>query len=234
MPWSGSWRAPWTGAAGPGLNVRPSTGHAFPAYNQPATTPAPPTYNTNSLIQALQAASLHQAAPDQWIMDNGASSHMTGNQGNLPIYCPSSLCNSQHIIVGNGSTLPILGTGSTTLTSPNRTFTLQLVLHTPDLVANLVSVHKFTRDNLCSVEFDPYGFSMKDLHNKTPIHRSNSSYDLYPFGGHKQITSPLALSASTSTDVWHRRLGHLSSQSLSHLLSQFVIPCTNKRGTSSV
>ena len=75
-PWSapyntGSWRAPWTGATGPGVLGRgPSNnaaGQAFPAFQQPSTMPAPvaaPSWDTNSLIAALHTASLQQPSGD--------------------------------------------------------------------------------------------------------------------------------------------------------------------------
>jgi hypothetical protein len=155
-------------------------------------------------------------------MDSGASTHMTSDQGILPTYFSSSLHNSSNIVVGNGSTLPVLGMGSTYINSPNARFVLSNVLHTPHLIKNLISVRKFTRDNACLVEFDPNGFSVKDLHTKKEIMRSSSGGDLYSFGSHK-ITAPLALTASSSSaEMWHRRLGHPGQYSLARLVSDFL------------
>lgn len=106
---------------------------------------------------------------------------MTGNQGNLPMYCPTSSHDSSHIIVGNGNTLPILGTGTTSIKSSNARFILSNVLHAPQLIKNLISVCKFTKDNACSIEFDPNGFYVKDLHSRKEIMRSSSGGDLYSF-----------------------------------------------------
>jgi hypothetical protein len=212
-------------------------GQAFQAY-QPTTMQAPlqaPSWDPSGLMQALQAASLQQSYNQgDWYMDFGASSHMTGDQGNLSKYFPSLLHDSSQVVVGNGSHLPILGTGSTHLCAPNINFLLASVLHTPALVSNLVSVRKFTRDNLCSVEFDPFGFSVKDLITRNTIPRSNSSGDLYPFAGFSKTTNNIALSTTVSSvDLWHRRLGHPSSASLLHLLSKFRVSCTNNRSAPS-
>jgi len=84
-------------------------------------------------------------------------SHMTGHSGNLPLYCSSSVPHSS-IVVGNGSGLSVHATGHTTLRAPTGTFQLNSVLHAPKLIKNLISVRKFTSDNSCSVEFDPFGF----------------------------------------------------------------------------
>jgi hypothetical protein len=79
---------------------------------------------------------------------------MTSDQGNLNPYFPSLPLNSSHIVVVNGSRLPILGTDQTHFRAPNINFVLVSALPTPSLVSNLISMHKFTKDNWCSVEFD--------------------------------------------------------------------------------
>jgi hypothetical protein len=48
------------------------------------------------------------------------------------------------------------------------------------LIKNLISVRALTRDNSVSVEFDPFGFSIKDLRTKTVLLRCDSTGDLYP------------------------------------------------------
>ncbi|WVZ49971.1 hypothetical protein U9M48_001277 [Paspalum notatum var. saurae] len=79
---SGSnWRAPWTGATGPGTNYRAPVGQAYNAATQMAPA-APPSFDTTALLQALQAATLpQQNAQSEWFMDTGASGHMTGDSG---------------------------------------------------------------------------------------------------------------------------------------------------------
>jgi hypothetical protein len=211
---------------------------AYQAY-QPMTMQAPlqaPSWDTSGLVQALQDASLQQPSNQaEWYMDSGASSHMTSDQGNLSKYFPSFSHDSSQVVVGNVSRFPILGTGYTHLRAPPVNFLLASVLHTPSLVSNLISVRKFTRDNCCSVEFDPFGFSVKDLINQTLLLRSNSSGDLYLFDGLSKTSNKFAFTTTVaSADLWHRRLGHPSSASLAHLLSHFRIPCTNKTSTPSV
>jgi histone deacetylase 1/2 len=101
---------------------------------------------------------------------------------------------------------------------------LHNVLVTPNIIKNLISVRRFTRDNLCSVEFDPFGLSVKDFQTKNMIARCNSDGDLYPFQWPSSTAHAFFVTASPST-LWHRRLGHLSNQALSHLASAFHIPC---------
>jgi hypothetical protein len=90
------------------------------------------------------------------------------------------------------------------------------------MVKNLVSVRKLTRDNNISVEFDPHGFSIKDLQTSTVMLRCDSSGDLYP------LRSPqhFALTASpVTTDLWHARLGHPGNNTLSQILHSFDFSC---------
>ena len=90
----------------------------------------------------------------------GATSHMVSNPGIISL--PSKPPPFSHITVSNGVTLPVVSTGHTTLPTSTRTFALNNVLVVSD-IKNLLSTRKFSTDNSCSVEFDPLGFSIKDL-----------------------------------------------------------------------
>ncbi|XP_071674368.1 uncharacterized protein [Lolium perenne] len=164
--------------------------HSSPHY---ATTPY--SFDYAAMIHDAASNSGYQPPPPEWVMDSGASSHVTGKTGNLTT-SHSSLghLNSQYITVGNGSKLPILAVGSVKISS--LPLTLQNVLVSPQTVKNLISVRQFTRDNLVSIEFDPFGFSVKDLATKTLLLRSNSDDGLYPFFGDKN-SIPMALTTTT-------------------------------------
>ena len=92
----------------------------------------------------------------------------------------------------------------------------------PHIIKNLISIRRFTTDNNCSIEFDPFGLSVKDLQTRNVIARCNSSGDLYPF--FPPATSATALLAAP-TSLWHRRLGHLGREALSQLVSSSAISC---------
>ncbi|GJZ25888.1 hypothetical protein Tco_0570141 [Tanacetum coccineum] len=57
---------------------------------------------------------------------------------------------------------------------------LHHVLVTPNIIKNLISVRQFTRDNNVSVDFDAYGFSVKDYQTRRLLLRCDSTGDLYP------------------------------------------------------
>ena len=105
-------------------------------------------------------------------------------------------------------------------------FLLNNVLVAPDIIKNLLSTRQLTTDNSCSVEYDSFGFSIKDLHTRREIIRCSSPGPLYEFSTSTSSPSPFGLVASTnSTELWHRRLGHPGRDAMSHLSKQFAIPC---------
>jgi hypothetical protein len=113
---------------------------------------------------------------------------------------------------------------SVTFPTTHGSLHLNNVLVSPQLIKNLISVRQFTIENRCSVEFDPYGFSMKDLKTRSVIIRCNSSGPLYPLLS--SVLRPLALAVGVpSSTLWHRRLGHLGHEALSSLVSSCAITC---------
>ncbi|XP_062182183.1 uncharacterized protein LOC133886521 [Phragmites australis] len=64
------------------------------------------------------------------------------------------------------------------------------------------SVRKFTADNSCTIEFDKYGFSVKDLVTKQVLLRCNSEHGLYPLLPGAKHSPPVVFTAlSTSVDL---------------------------------
>jgi hypothetical protein len=107
-------------------------------------------------MQALHAASIQQPSNGDWFMDTGTNTHVTSDEGNLPTYCSSSLHNSSDIVVCNGSTLPVLGMGSTTINSPSARFIFSNVLHDRGGVPDL----SVSGDNFDLVGGDPHDPTM--------------------------------------------------------------------------
>lgn len=205
----------------------------FPASSTPSPWPTGFIINlTVALTDPPSTATHVQTLPDpNWYMDTGASSHMTSEQGFLSTVFSFRSYSPEHIVVGNGSLLPIASIGHTTL--PHTHFHLNHTLLAPSLIKNLVHVRKFTKDNNCSVEFDPFDFSVKDLRTRAEILRSNSSGDLY----HVLPTSiapsaPLGLTTHSvaPSSTWHRRLGHPGDHVLQVLVNRNFISCTRVRG----
>ena len=162
----------------------------------------------------------------EWYMDSGASSHMASNSGILSRVFSPNYSTPTSIVVGNGSLLPVTSTGHSYFPSASRPLYLYDVLVSHNIIKNLISVRRFTTDNLVSVEFDPFGLSVKDFQTRNVIVRCNSSGQLYPLFPSTATSPPEAfLADAQSSTVWHRRLGHLSNEAFSTLARTSVISC---------
>ncbi|XP_074306217.1 uncharacterized protein LOC141641457 [Silene latifolia] len=207
-PTQQGWVSPWQPQPSRQPNQAPPRFPATPAYGQAffAAPAAPPSYEPSTLGQAFQTMSLYPPDAANWFMDTGASSHLTSEQGTLNP--PFNLSRIRSIYVGNGKSIPVHESGHATLTLPHRTLSLKNVLYTPNIIKNLISVRQFTKDNNVTVEFDPHGFSVKDIRTGTTIMRSNSTGTLYPVSATSNKEPPITVLAESALDLWHPRLGH--------------------------
>lgn len=85
---------------------------------------------------------------------------MSNTSGNISNYFNNGIKNN--IVVGNGSKIPIHGTGHTTLPPPYLHLQLNHILHERKLIKNLLSIRLLTINNAISIEFDRFGFLVKD------------------------------------------------------------------------
>jgi hypothetical protein len=152
----------------------------------------------------------------------------TSDVGNLTSVRPPTSTDPASIIIGNGSALLVTSVGDLALPD---LFYLNNVLVTPDIIQNLLSVHCFTTNNWCSMKFDLFGFSVKDLSTRNMITRCNSSGPLYTMrlpshpAHSSPASTPSALVASAST--WHRRLDHPGVDVLSKLCHDSSVICSS-------
>ncbi|GJT44895.1 ribonuclease H-like domain-containing protein [Tanacetum coccineum] len=112
------------------------------------------------------------------------------------------------------------------------TLSRPLYLHnvrvTPNIIKNLIYVRQFTRDNKCTIEFDEFGFSVKDFLTRHILLRCDNSGDLYPVTKPSYVPSAL-LSVSPAT--WHQRLGHPDAEVIWSLISCNFISCNEENSS---
>ncbi|GJU28662.1 ribonuclease H-like domain-containing protein [Tanacetum coccineum] len=159
------------------------------------------------LPNAFNTTTLQEPAFGNWNMDTGVSSHL-----NDSVHCLSdilNMCIYPSVAVGDGRFIPVTNSGHSVLSTPFRLLHLNNVLITPNIVKNLISVRQFVRDNSCTVEFDPFGFSVKDFITRrvarVPRCDSHGRY------------------------MWHQRLGHPGSEVLRRLVSSDSISCNKEK-----
>jgi hypothetical protein len=95
-----------------------------------------------------------------WIIDTGATNHMTGASDLFTTYTPCS--GKDKVRVADGSMAPIVGRGSVRCTM---TLSLSPVLHVPKFPVNLLSVSSLNKSRHCRSWFDPTSCAFQDLRN---------------------------------------------------------------------
>ena len=179
-------------------------------------------YKSNvNLVQSgnsIIALNTTMTADDTWIVDSGATDHMSGNRGLFKTLrlCPENL----RVKVANGVVTKVAGIGSVLLTEY---LEVHNVLFVPALTCNLISVSKLIKGKRCRVIFDESGCTFQDLNSRRTIGNSKEWDGLYYLEGSnrrkRQANKALVSSHSNNEDVllWHQRLGHPSFDYMKHL-----------------
>ncbi|GKB58348.1 ribonuclease H-like domain-containing protein [Tanacetum coccineum] len=226
----------------PGLHISPQAqpvsyqpGQAGPVqFHQPGQAgsgqPGQPTilghsgqFQETLLPKAYHAMPLQDPVSGNWNMDTGASSHLNNSVTSLSENF--NMCMYPSISVGDGHSIPVTNTGHSILPTPLKSLHLNNVLITPHIVKNLISVGQFVRDNNCTIEFDVFGFSVKDFMTRRVLLRCDSTGDLYPV----TPPSPIPHVFLVSQHTWHQRLGHPGSEVLRRLISNNFISCNKEK-----
>ncbi|GKD36651.1 ribonuclease H-like domain-containing protein [Tanacetum coccineum] len=169
------------------------------------------------------ARTLHDPTTGAWNMNTCASSHLNSSVTSLSDIF--NTCMYPSISVGDGHSIPVTNTGHSIFPTPTKSLHLNNVLIAPHIVKNLIYVHQFVRDNNCTVEFDAFGFSVKDFMTHRVLLRCDSTKDLYPVTTPSLILQALLISQHT----WHQRLGHPRSKVLRRLISNNFISCNKEK-----
>ena len=153
-----------------------------------------------------------------WIIDSGASNHMTTLSSLFKTYSPCS--GSEKIRIADGTFSTIAGKRDITL---SKNIDLKNVLHVPKLTYNLLSVRKICTDSHCSVKFFNTHCVFQDRTSGKMIGSAKIMDGLYYFENNFKNKEAQGLSGMSYVPVrdqimlWHKRLGHPSFQYLRHL-----------------
>lgn len=187
---------------------------------QPSLLPSPfrPWQPRAHMAQASQHPS------DAWLLDSGATHHLTSDLHNLALHQPYS--GDDSVLIGDGSGLQITHTGSLSLPSTSRNLLLNNVLSVPNIAKNLISVYRLCNVNKVSVEFFPAHFQVKDLSSGVPLLQGVTNNELYEWPVSPSTITSFFTSTppKLSTEDWHNRLGHPSFSILKTILSNSSIP----------
>lgn len=127
--------------------------------------------------------------PASWLIDSGATHHITTDITNLSMHSPYT--DSEEVIVGNGDGLQITHTGSLSLPHSYHILSLYNVFRVPTIARNLISVRKLCSYNSVSVEFFPDWFQVKDLSSGTQLTTEKKTNGGYEWPASVSDESPL-------------------------------------------
>ncbi|RVW20455.1 Retrovirus-related Pol polyprotein from transposon RE1 [Vitis vinifera] len=126
------------------------------------------------LLSPLFAFTAGKKRKKPWIVDSGASDHMTGDATIFDTYssCPNNLT----VRIADGSLSKVAGTGSVVL---SRDLTLNSVFLVPNLDCNLLSISKLTKEKRCITNFSSTHCEFQDLDSGRRIGNTEECSGLY-------------------------------------------------------
>ena len=146
------------------------------------------------------------ASRSSWVIDSGASTHMTGTPSTLSSLTPTTAY--PPVSIADGRSCYVKGYGST---KPTPSLTLHNVLYVPGFPTNLLSISTITHTLNCVTIFYPFHCVFQDLRTSQRIGlgRENDC-GIYELMLDTPSSGLLALfSSSSATSILsHHRLGH--------------------------
>jgi hypothetical protein len=159
-----------------------------------------------------------------WILDSGATDHMTPLPKHFSTYspCPSN----RKISIADGTLLTVAGQGDVRI---NSSITLNNVLHIPKLSTSLISIQKLTNDLSCNVIFYNNSCVFQDQQSGRTIGYArewNGLYYLDNQDSSSKLLNNSFFSESIKTNrekvlLYHCRLGHPSFRVIKQLFPLF-------------
>ena len=136
-----------------------------------------------------------------WILDSGASDHISGNKSS---FSSMSFPKIPHFVtVANESKVTSQGIGHVSLSSSLK---LNFVLFIPHCPYNLISLSQLTRSLNCSVTFNANSFVIQEHGTGRLIGEGHESRGLY----YLESSFPVSCFATSEPMLLHDRLGHPS------------------------
>ncbi|RVW59219.1 hypothetical protein CK203_111093 [Vitis vinifera] len=157
----------------------------------------------------------HTSSLGPWILDSGASDHLSGNKDLFSSITTTSALPT--VTLANGSQTVAKGIG---LALPLPSLPLTSVLYTPECPFNLISISKITRTLNFSITFSDKFVTLQDRSTGKTIGIGRESQGLY------HLTSDSSPAVCISTDaplLIHNRLGHPSLSKFQKMVLVFPL-----------
>ena len=153
-----------------------------------------------------------------WVIDSGASLHVTPRKEFFTSYTSGDY---GVLKMGNDGLAKVIGMGDVWLeTNVGMKFLLKDVKHAPDLRLNLISVRKLDDEGYVST----FGSSQWKLtKGNLVVARGKKTSSLYVMKSTISKGSVNAVESKEASELWHRRLGHISEKGLNCLAKKDVL-----------
>ena len=151
---------------------------------------------------------LYTAVRARWMMDSGATHHITPHHSDFADYSP---CQGT-VRLGDKSTVTQVGVGSVVFkTSQGTQITLSNVLHIPDVRTRFISTRALVQKG-ATVTFSQGTFEI--ALNQRRIGSGYLEHNLYWLDASMASLNAHTRGAATTLHIWHMRMGHMSHVAL--------------------
>ena len=184
--------------------------------------------NSQGILLAFMTALEISSSHDLWVIDSGATDHMSNKLTNFDDFCVSPT--PVYVSVANGKGAAVKGKGKMKLVSS----TIESdVLYIPSFPFQLLSVKRITTVLNCEVVFSSYRVIFQDLVTKKMIGEGFLLHGLYYFSPDPELSKSFQAISAIAAPVnehllWHRRLAHPSNSVFNSLfpsLSKGSLDC---------
>lgn len=173
---------------------------------------------TTVLGTACQASTFPHVSKSKWILDSGASPHVTGTSSEFTTFTPYSSTCKETIQIADGTSQPVRGVGDVQCTP---SIMLSSVLYAPSFPVNLISMNSLVDHMDCRITVDLHNCLIEERKTRKKLGtgtRYNGLWYLDRRRTDRVICSALAVATSETEAkviLLHCRLGHLSFDTMS-------------------
>ncbi|VFQ68282.1 unnamed protein product [Cuscuta campestris] len=154
-----------------------------------------------------------------WVIDSGAAFHVTSRKDFFTSYTPGDY---GVLKMGNDGRSQVVGIGVVVLeTKTGMKLVLKNVRHAPDIRLNLISTSVLDDEGYVSTFGDG---QCKLTKGSLIVARGKKCSGLYWTNASVSVDSVNAVESDSSSELWHRRLSHISEKGLDCLAKKNVLP----------
>ena len=176
--------------------------------------------SASTSFAALSLASVTTSSvANEWFLDSGATSHLTAKREWINDFVSKP---DDEVGIANGTKLASTGSGVVSIPlASGYTMDAHDVVHVPDLKLNLLSVSKIVGQGNRTMIFDVNGCQLVNkqiqVNPRSVLATGTQTNGMYCLNRNQSCLCSAELEKPATTNLWHRRFGHLSHSSMKQL-----------------